>query len=112
MKIGIIQEGLLTVATLSGRLDSATSTPALTELMACVDRPDPRLILDAESLEYVSSAGLRTLLGVAKKIRASGGKIAIAAMKEQIREIYEISGFHSIIPPYPDVAAARTALDG
>ena len=110
MNIVYTREGSLTFAALSGRLDTVTSNAALVELIAQVDHPAPRLILDAGLLEYVSSAGLRTLLGVAKKVRASGGKIAIAGMSEGIREIYEISGFHSVIPPYADVAAAKEAL--
>ncbi len=110
MNIVYTREGPLTLAALSGRLDTVTSTAALADLTAQVDHPSPRLILDASLLEYVSSAGLRTLLGLAKKIRAAGGKMAISGMTEGIREIYEISGFHSVIPPYADVAAAREAL--
>ena len=109
MEITVIREDTLLVAVLSGRLDSVTSSPALTQLNACVDGSQPRLLLDASLLEYVSSAGLRTLLGVAKKVRAGGGKIGIYAMKDNVREIFEISGFHSIIPSYPDGTAARTA---
>src|ERR1700748_951845 len=110
MTIECITEGGVTVAILSGRLDSGASTPALAQLTGSIDRLDPCLILDAANLEYVSSAALRTLLGVAKKIRASGGKIAIVGMQDSIREIFEISGFHSIIPAYADLEAARNAL--
>lgn len=110
MEITCRNENGITLVTLAGRLDSVTSSPALTQLGACVEHPKPQLILVAAPLEYVSSAGLRTLLGVAKKVRAAGGKIVIAGMKEHVREIFEISGFHSIIPAYPDETAAREAI--
>jgi anti-anti-sigma factor len=112
MNIECTQEEGITLAILSGRLDSATSTSVLARLIESIDHPAPRLLLDASPLDYVSSAGLRTLLSVAKKIRATGGKIALAAMKSQVREIYEISGFQSIIPSYPDLASARAGLSG
>lgn len=110
MEITCRNENGITLVTLAGRLDSATSSPALTQLGSYIEHSKPQLILDAAPLEYVSSAGLRTLLGVAKKVRAAGGKIVIAAMKEHVREIFEISGFHSIIPAYQNEAAARDAL--
>jgi len=110
MEIICVQENGITLIALSGRLDNVTSPSALTELIAHVDHPQPRLMMDASPLEYLSSAGLRTLLGVTKKVRAGGGKIAIFGMSDSIREIIEISGFHSIIPCFPSAASAREAL--
>jgi len=112
MELNCTTEAGLSLATLSGRLDSSTSALVLSQLSAWIDRPKPLLILDTSALEYISSDGLRTLLAVAKKIRAAGGKMALVGMREHIREIYEISGFQTIIPSYADAAAARAALLG
>jgi anti-anti-sigma factor len=110
MEITCAKENGITRIGLSGRLDSITSSLALTQLLAHVEHPKPRVMMDASPLLYLSSAGLRTLLGVIKKVRAEGGKIAIYGMSDSIREIIEISGFHSIIPCFPDAAAAHEAI--
>ncbi len=111
MEITSAKENGVLIITMMGNLDSATSTPALEQMNALVYDPQPRLLFDGNQLDYVSSAGLRTLLAMAKKVRAAGGKIGIFGLKAQVREILEISGFQSIIPCHPDAATARAALD-
>jgi anti-anti-sigma factor len=60
----------------------------------------------------MNSAGLRSLLDIAKKLRAKSGKLVLAEMPPMIREIYEIAGFRSIIPAYPNLHDARESLGG
>lgn len=109
MEIRHQKEGDLVIASLIGRLDSTTSNTVQTTLAGLIASANT-MILDFSSLEYVSSAGLRSLLDIAKKCRAKSGKLLITEMKDQIREIYEIAGFKSIIPSYPTLDAARVAL--
>jgi len=110
MQITCAKENDITRIGLEGRLDSVTSALALTQLLQHVEYSKPRVMMDATPLLYLSSAGLRTLLGVIKKVRAEGGKIAIYGTSDSIREIIEISGFHSIIPCFPDAASALEAI--
>ena len=112
MELTCTTENGLSLATLSGRLDSSSSATVLVQLTSWIDRPRPLLILETSGLEYISSDGLRTLLAIAKKVRAGSGKMALVGMREHIREIYEISGFQTIIPSYPDVTTAQDALLG
>ena len=57
-----------------------------------------RVLFDLSSLEYLSSAGLRVLLGAAKEMRRKDGKIVLCALNEFVKEIFEVSGFQSLIP--------------
>jgi len=57
-------------------------------------------------LEYISSAGLRSILVVAKKLKIKNGKIILAGMEESVHEVFEISGFNAIIPIVDTVDAA------
>jgi len=94
------------VISLKGRLDAVT-TPVLekdlTELLAGGER---FLVLDLGDLDYISSAGLRTLLVVTKRLREKQGRLLLASLKSVVREVFEISGFSSIIPIFESVDAA------
>ncbi len=98
------------VISLKGRLDAVT-TPMLekdlTELMAGGER---FLILDLGDLDYISSAGLRTILAVTKRLREKQGRLLLASLKSVVREVFEISGFSSIIPIFESVDAAISGL--
>ena len=84
----------LTIA-LEGRLDTATA-PELEAALKDVGAPGV-LIFDFAKLEYVSSAGLRVLLGAYK---AAAGKymVRIVNANEIVREVFEVTGFDSILP--------------
>jgi len=94
------------VISLKGRLDSVTAPVLekdLTELMAGEER---FLVLDLGDLDYISSAGLRTILGVTKRLKEKQGRLLLASLKSMVREVFEISGFSSIIPIFESVDAA------
>jgi anti-anti-sigma factor len=75
----------------------------LTELIAGGER---FLVLDLGGLDYISSAGLRTILVVTKRLREKQGRLLLASPKSVVREVFEISGFSSIIPILESVDAA------
>ncbi len=104
MQITQSQSGALQVATLEGRLDTATAAAAETTLLALL--VPPGLVLDMTKVRYVSSAGLRTLLKLAKEAKTKGAKFALVALQPAVREVFEISGFDKIIPAFPNLAEA------
>src|SRR5260221_206098 len=61
-------------------------------------------------LDHISSAGLRILLGAAKHLRASGGTLGIFGVNQSVREVFEISGFASILSIYQSEAEALGAM--
>ncbi|MEO8329077.1 MAG: STAS domain-containing protein, partial [Candidatus Nanopelagicales bacterium] len=61
-------------------------------------------------LDYISSAGLRVLLGAAKKLRASGGTLGMFGLNQSVREVFDISGFSAILSVYPSEAEALGAM--
>ena len=83
----------LTIA-LEGRLDTATA-PELEAVVKNVGKLTG-LVFDFANLEYISSAGLRVLLGAYKD---AAGKYAIRIVNanEIVREVFEVTGFDSIL---------------
>ena len=92
-----------------GRLDSLSCREFETRLLAALDE-SKTVAVDCAALDYISSAGLRVLLVAAKHNRAGGGRLALAALRDSVREVFEISGFSAIFALHPTVAAAVTAL--
>ena len=89
-----------------GRMDAVTAPEFEKALGAWIDESEKHFVVDLSSLEYISSAGLRSILIIAKKLKALNGKILLAAMEESVNEVFEISGFNSIIPIHDTVQAA------
>ncbi|MBC8400403.1 MAG: STAS domain-containing protein [Candidatus Marinimicrobia bacterium] len=96
MKITSEKIGDVLVIVISGRLDANNSTEFQEQILPKIDAGDNILALDFSQVDYISSAGLRVLLMAAKKINASTGKMALFALKDQIKEVFDIAGFTMI----------------
>lgn len=106
MEINHKQEGQVTIVSVIGSLDALTA-PSLTESFgACLKAGNSKLVVDLASLDYTSSAGLRVLLNTVKEARARGGDLRLAAVQANVKKVFDLSGFVSIMQFYPDVAAA------
>lgn len=91
-----VQEGTVTMA-LSGRLDTITQGLLAEEMETVLQGEKTNLVFDMTSLDYISSAGLRVLLIAQKKINAQGTSMKIVGAKPQIKEIFDVTGFSSIM---------------
>lgn len=87
-------ENSLTIA-LEGRLDTGTAPELEKELKASLDGVE-ELVIDMEKLDYLSSAGLRVLLGAQKTMKKQGG-MKVSHVSDTIMEIFEVTGFSDIL---------------
>ena len=85
--------GKLTLA-LNGRLDTMTSPDLEAVLKESLDGVT-ELVFDCSDLEYISSAGLRVLLG-AQKVMTGVGKMLIRNVNEPVMEVFEVTGFTDV----------------
>ena len=79
----------------AGRLDTTTA-PALEKAINENVQEEKHLILDIKEVEYISSAGLRVLLGAQKKMQKIGS-MKVLNVCEEIMEIFEMTGFADIL---------------
>lgn len=89
------REGNKLTVSLTGRLDTVSSPQLEEDLFASLDGVE-ELIFDLAQLDYTSSAGLRVFLKAQKKMNEQGSMCVINAC-EDIKEIFEITGFAAII---------------
>ena len=87
-----------TIVYLEGRISSSNSEDLQRELSALVSASgDRELILDAEALEYISSAGLRVVLLAHKLMLPTGGKMIIRQPSAFCKQVLEATGMDSIL---------------
>jgi anti-anti-sigma factor len=100
--------GLLVVAPV-GRLDSTTSSELEQVLLARVGSGAHRVMVDMAGIDYISSAGLRVFLKLAKKLKEVGGALALVALGEPVRQVFELAGFLPLfaIEPSRECGLAR-----
>lgn len=89
------------------RLDQASAGPYGAFLKALVDAGAQRLILDLGALEYLGSAGVRSLVVAQQAVQARGGKMALLSVRPGVREVLRICGLESRLPLAESVEAAR-----
>ena len=111
MEVRIKTEESMTVVELAGSLDSNTSPDVQGQLMPLIV-PECRLILDVKECEYVSSAGLRVLLMLAKNITKVNGKGVVASLSEEVKDVMEMTGFDHMFSAYDTAEQAARALTG
>ena len=95
MTIEIKKEAAETIIRIAGRLDTITA-PALDKAINEDIGETRNLILDMKSLEYISSAGLRVLLGAQKKMQKIGS-MKVINVCEEVMEVFEMTGFADIL---------------
>jgi anti-sigma B factor antagonist len=110
MDIKIKESGDVTIIDFIGRLDTATSPAAESEINKILERGCNRVLINLKGLEWVSSSGLRVLLVTAKKLSVIKGKLRICEPNEVVNEILEISGFSSILNVRVSAAEALSEL--
>ncbi len=91
----------ITVLRVSGRMDASTVTQFNEECQKILESDAGSCLIDLEALEYISSAGLRGILTMAKECKAKGIDLAFCSMRDMVAEMFKISGFISILKLYP-----------
>ena len=95
MTIEIKRNAEETTIELSGRLDTTTA-PVLDKTINNDLEGTKNLILNFKNLEYISSAGLRVLLGAQKKMQKIGS-MKVINVREEVMEVFEMTGFADIL---------------
>jgi anti-sigma B factor antagonist len=96
MEIIESKNGNLFVIELNGRLDATNYADVEKRLLEIVNSGEINILVDFKNLEYISSSGLRVLLMILKKVTAQKGSFLLCSLNDNIKQIFDISGFTSI----------------
>ena len=106
MEIISMKKGDAALVNLKGRMDVVTSSAFDQACDKIIQAGDKYLVVDMGGLDYISSAGLRSILGMDKKIKAQGGKLALCNLQGMVKEVFHISGFAAMFPTFDTAEAA------
>ena len=95
MTIEIKKNAAETIIEVVGRLDTITA-PALDKTINEDIGDAQNLVLDVKGMEYISSAGLRVLLGAQKKMQKIGS-MKVKNVCAEVMDIFEMTGFADIL---------------
>ena len=104
MDITTRTQGDVTIVAFQGSLDSATAPQAQQALDGILAKGGRTIVVDFTGLDYISSAGLRVLLGAAKRLGA--GALRLFGLNETVGEVFQISGFSTILAVFATEAEA------
>jgi anti-sigma B factor antagonist len=94
---------LLTVA---GRIDSSNASELEDAFSALTGDGRYELVVDLSGVEYMSSAGLRALVGTLRECKNNKGNLVIAHPSERMQEVLNLAGLDAVFTLYDDPLAA------
>jgi anti-sigma B factor antagonist len=85
--------GPIEILTLAGELDAHTVTELDAAIVKCLRNGRSRIVVNAASLQYISSAGLGVFLGHIDEIRDQGGDLVICQLRPRVFDVFDLLGF-------------------
>ena len=110
MEVEIEEKGEIIVVRLEGRLDAASSPQLEQKISAVIDQGHFKLLVNLSGVEYLSSAGMRLLLSLSKKLKHLEGKLVACSMSDEVMEVIKMAGFQRVIEFYPNEEESLTHL--
>ncbi len=105
MEIAQEQRGAVSVLAPVGRLDTDSAADLELAVQDLINAGAVHFVVDLAQINYVSSAGLRVLLMLAKSVDGKGS-LRVAGLNAQVQQVFDIAGFTKLFAIYPDRDAA------
>jgi anti-anti-sigma factor len=110
MEINARKEKDIPVVSVKGRIDAVTAPDFEKNLSDLISSGEKTVIVNLGELEYISSAGLRSILATAKRLKTENGKMVFTGLKGPVEEVFKISGFYSIFTIFESVEVALNQI--
>ncbi len=89
--------GDILILRMNGRLDAVSSPAAERKVFDYVNKEQHKILFDFSGVDYLSSAGMRMLLSVAKKLKTLSGKLVICGLTTNVMDVLKMSGFDHVL---------------
>lgn len=97
MEVSVNQENNKVSIKISGRLDTTTAPEFQEAIKPVLEAEKAEVEIDCGEMDYTSSLGLRSFLLLQKSVSAKGGSMVMKDMQPKVREVFDITGFSTII---------------
>ena len=95
-----------------GRINVLTADVFEANALGVIAAANRDVVIDASGVVYLSTAGLRVFLLLSRELKDKGRNLYICGLLPHIYQVFEIIGFHRVIPIHPDVASALAVIEG
>ncbi|OGV57023.1 MAG: hypothetical protein A2017_17215 [Lentisphaerae bacterium GWF2_44_16] len=106
MEISFRDEDRLLCVILDGRFDAFAAKEMEEKFLQHWKEQTVCVVLDMANVNYISSAGLRIMTAIHKKLKSASGSIALVSLQEYCLQVLEVTGFAQMFPCYKDLESA------
>lgn len=100
-----------TVVAIQGRLDAAAAPDLEAQLKTRLAQGNSHIVVDMADVTYISSSGLKVLLGALRQARRQRGQLALCNLQPKVASILEMVGFDRVFPIGQGVEATARLLE-
>jgi anti-anti-sigma factor len=90
-------KGDILLLRLSGRLDAVSAPLVEKKIFDSINKGHHNLLIDFAGVDYLSSAGMRMLLSISKKLKTFSGKLVLCSIVMNVMDILKMSGFDHVL---------------
>jgi anti-sigma B factor antagonist len=101
--------GAVTKVAFNGRFDIA-GAQAVDLKMNVIAGTTKLVLIDMQKVSFLGSMGLRTIVSVARTVKARGGKIVVFGPDEEVEKVLTMSGVNTLVPIHHDLQSAIASL--
>jgi anti-sigma B factor antagonist len=98
------------VMEVTGRLDDTAAARIEEDVLLCIKSGARRMLLDCRDVPYITAAGLRAVLSMARAMQKTGGRFAVCELQPQVEAMFVASAIDRIIPVFGGRSEALTAF--
>lgn len=109
MNISVKDVGGVSVVGVEGTIDGNTAPQAQEQILPLIGG-GCKLLLDMSLVEFMSSAGLRMMLLLFRRVTGEGGRIVLSGLSEEIKDTMSLTGFLDFFATSDNVDSGLTAL--
>ncbi len=110
MEIKTRKESKAMIVTPNGRMDAISSPEVEKTVVDIISKGEKFIILNMENIDYISSAGLRVVLTIAKNSKTAGGEAYITGLRPSVEEIFKLTGFQNLLKIFANDEEALSKL--
>ena len=92
-----------------GRIDGDNGDQFEQEMLSSALHRGQYVVIDGAQIEYVSSAGIRAFIIVARKLANAGQRMTICQLRPEVDRIFKTIGFDRLVPMHDTIEAAIAA---
>jgi anti-anti-sigma factor len=100
------KQGEVVVFKLKGRLDTLTAPDFEEKCLKWLEAGEFNFAVDLGELDYISSAGIRSILVIAKQLKAQDGGLAFSRISGMVEKVFNIAGIYTLFPAYASLDEA------